>query len=294
MLSYLIAIGIMTGIYGLLTLGLNLHYGYTGMINFGHVAFFAVGAYTSALIALAGYPIVLGIVIGTAAAAVMAYPLGILCLRLRADYLAIVTLSFSEIVRVVIISEEWLTNGTRGLAGIPRPFANFPFGGADLAYLLLAGAVLLLSVLVIRKLTNSPFGRLIRAIRDDEDAVRAVGRDPASLKVKVLMLGGGFAGLAGAFYAHYVTYISPDQFLPIITFYVWIAMIMGGAGTLSGAIAGSAILLIFLEGSRFLRDIVPVVSEVQMASLRLSAVGLALVLFMLYRPQGLIADRSQT
>jgi branched-chain amino acid transport system permease protein len=106
MLSYLIAIGIMTGIYGLLTLGLNLHYGYTGMINFGHVAFFAVGAYTSALIALAGYPIVLGIVIGTAAAAVMAYPLGILCLRLRADYLAIVTLSFSEIVRVVIISEE--------------------------------------------------------------------------------------------------------------------------------------------------------------------------------------------
>jgi branched-chain amino acid transport system permease protein len=108
------------------------------------------------------------------------------------------------------------------------------------------------------------------------------------------MLGGGFAGLAGAFYAHYVTYISPDQFLPIITFYVWIAMIMGGAGTLSGAIVGSAILLIFLEGSRFLRDVVPVVSEVQMASLRLAAIGLALVLFMLYRPQGLIADRSQT
>ena len=294
MLSYLIAIGIMTGIYGLLTLGLNLHYGYTGMINFGHVAFFAVGAYTSALIALAGYPILLGIVIGTAAAAVMAYPLGILCLRLRADYLAIVTLSFSEIVRVVIISEEWLTNGTRGLAGIPRPFANFAFGGADLAYLMLVGTVLLLSVLLIRKLTNSPFGRLIRAIRDDEDAVRSVGKDPATLKVKVLMLGGGFAGLAGAFYAHYVTYISPDQFLPIITFYVWIAMIMGGAGTLSGAIVGSAILLIFLEGSRFLRDVVPVVSEVQMASLRLAAIGLALVLFMLYRPQGLIADRSQT
>lgn len=294
MLSYLIAIGIMTSIYGMLTLGLNLHYGYTGMINFGHVAFFAVGAYTSALLSLAGYPIPLGMLVGTAAAAVMAYPLGILCLRLRADYLAIVTLSFSEIVRVVIISEEWLTNGTRGLAGIPRPFSGLGIGKADLAYLGLVVAVLLICVVVIRKLTNSPFGRLIRAVRDDEDAVRSVGKDPASLKVKVLMLGGGLAGLAGAFYAHYVTYISPDQFLPIITFYVWIAMIMGGAGTLSGAIVGSAILLLFLEGSRFLRDVVPVVTEVQMASLRLAAIGLALVLFMLYRPQGLIADRSRT
>lgn len=293
MLSYLIAIGIMTSIYGLLTLGLNLHYGYTGMINFGHVAFFAVGAYTSALFALAGYPIVFGAVVGTAAAAVMAYPLGILCLRLRADYLAIVTLSFSEIVRIVIISEEWLTNGTRGLAGIPRPFSGLGFGNADTLYLALVAGVLLVSVLLVRRLTGSPFGRLIRAIRDDEDAVRSVGKDPASFKVKVLMLGGGFAGLAGAFYAHYVTYISPDQFLPIITFYVWIAMIMGGAGTLSGAIVGSSILLLFLEGSRFLRDVIPLVTEVQMASLRLAVIGLALVLFIVYRPQGLIPDRSQ-
>jgi branched-chain amino acid transport system permease protein len=294
MLSYLIAIGIMTSIYGMLTLGLNLHYGYTGMINFGHVAFFAVGAYSSALISLSGYPIPLGMVIGAALAALMAYPLGILCLRLRADYLAIVTLSFSEIVRVVIISEEWLTNGTRGIAGIPRPFSSLGVGKADLAYLALVAAVLLICVLVIRRLAGSPFGRLIRAVRDDEDAVRSVGKDPAVLKVKVLMLGGGLGGLAGAFYAHYVTFISPDQFLPIITFYVWIAMIMGGAGTLSGAIAGSAILLLFLEGSRFLRDIVPIVTEVQMASLRLAVIGLALVLFMLYRPQGLIADRSRS
>ncbi|WP_406857145.1 branched-chain amino acid ABC transporter permease [Alsobacter sp. KACC 23698] len=291
MLGYMIAIGVMISIYGLLTLGLNLHYGYTGMINFGHVAFFAVGAYTSALLVLAGYPIALGVIAAAAAAAVLAYPLGVLCLRLRADYLAIVTLSFSEIVRIVLISEEWLTNGTRGLAGIPRPFSGL--GRPDLAYFALVAGVLVVCLLVVRKLTDSPFGRLIRAVRDDEDAVRSVGKDPASLKVKVLMLGGGLAGLAGAFYAHYVTYISPDQFLPIITFYVWIAMIMGGAGTRSGAVVGAALLLVFLEGSRFLRDVVPVVSEVQMASLRLAVIGLALVLFMLYRPQGLIPDRSR-
>ncbi len=158
---------------------------------------------------------------------------------------------------------------------------------------MVAGAVVL-AILFIRALALSPFGRLIQAVRDDEDAVRSVGKDPALLKVKVLMIGGGIAGLAGGLYAHYVTFISPEQFLPLVTFYVWIAMIMGGAGTISGAIVGSTILLAFLEGSRFLRDVVPLVTEVQMASLRLAAVGLALILFMLYRPQGMMAERGRT
>lgn len=294
MLTYVVAIGTVMGIYAILTLGLNLQYGYTGLINFGHVAFFAIGAYTSAIISLAGYPIVLGLAAGTLLAFLMAYPLGILCLRLRADYLAIVTLSFAEIVRVVIISEEWLTNGTRGLAGIPRPFTGLGPGASDAAYLGLVAAVVLLATLLTRRLARSPFGRLIQAVRDDEEAVRSVGKSPATLKVQVLMLGGGLAGLAGGLYAHYVTYISPDQFLSIITFYVWIALIMGGAGTITGAVAGAGILLLFLEGSRFLRDVVPIVTEVQMASLRLAAIGLALVLFILYRPQGLIADRRPT
>ena len=294
MLPYLVTIAIMIGIYGLLTLGLNLQYGYTGLINFGHVAFFAIGAYTSALISLAGYPIALGMVAGTAVAFLAAYPLGLLCLRLRADYLAIVTLSFSEIIRTVLISEEWLTKGTQGLAGIPKPFSFLPQGQNDLAYLALVATAMLIAVLFIWRLSHSPFGRLIRAVRDDEDAVRAVGKDPAQLKIKTLMLGAAFAGLAGAFYAHYVSYISPDQFLPLVPFYVWIALIMGGAGTITGAIVGSSLLLLFLEGSRFLRDVVPVVSEVQMASLRLAVVGLGLVLFIMYRPQGLISDRSQS
>jgi branched-chain amino acid transport system permease protein len=294
MLPYLVTIAIMIGIYGLLTLGLNLQYGYTGLINFGHVAFFAIGAYTSALLSLAGYPIALGMASGTALAFLAAYPLGLLCLRLRADYLAIVTLSFSEIIRTILISEEWLTKGTQGLAGIPRPFSFLPRGEADLAYLALVAAAVVVGILFIWRLSHSPFGRLIRAVRDDEDAVRAVGKDPARLKVKTLMLGAAFAGLGGAFYAHYVSFISPEQFIPLVTFYVWIAMIMGGAGTISGAIVGSSLLLFFLEGSRFLRDIVPMVSEVQMASLRLAVVGLGLVLFMIYRPQGLIPDRSHS
>ncbi len=294
MLPYLVTIAIMIGIYGLLTLGLNLQYGYTGLINFGHVAFFAIGAYTSALISLAGYPIALGMAAGTVLAFLAAYPLGLLCLRLRADYLAIVTLSFSEIIRTVLISEEWLTEGTQGLPGIPKPFSSLSQGNADLAYLALVATAMLVAILLMWRLSHSPFGRLIRAVRDDEDAVRAVGKDPAQLKIKTLMLGAALAGLAGAFYAHYVGYISPDQFLPLVTFYAWIALIMGGAGTITGAIVGSSLLLFILEGSRFLRDVVPFVSEVQMASLRLAVIGLGLVLFMLYRPQGLIPDRSQS
>src|SRR5260221_5757472 len=129
MLSYLIAVLIVAGIYALLTLGLNLHYGFTGLINFGHVGFFAIGAYTSALLTLNGAPIAVGMAAGLVLAAASAWPLGLLTLRLREDYLAIVTLGFSEIVRVVLISEQWLTKGVQGLPGIPRPFVALGIGG---------------------------------------------------------------------------------------------------------------------------------------------------------------------
>ena len=293
MFGYPVAIGTIAGIYALLTLGLNLQYGFTGLLNFGHVAFFAIGAYVSAIITLGGYPTALGMVAGAVLAFLLACPLGLLCLRLRADYLAIVTLSFSEIVRLVIVSEDWATHGTRGLAGIPRPFASLGSGKAELAYLALVLGIVAVAALLTWRLAHSPFGRLIQAVRDDEDAVRSLGKDPAQIKVKVLMLGSGLAGLAGGLYAHDVTFISPEQFLPIVTFYVWIAMIMGGSGTIIGPLLGSGLLLLFLEGSRFLRDVVPFVSEVQMASVRLAVVGLALVLFMLFRPQGLVAARDR-
>jgi branched-chain amino acid transport system permease protein len=287
-MDYLLAVGTMGGIYALLALGLNLQYGYTGLINFGVVAQYAIGAYTSALLALAGVPIALDLAAGTLLAAAFAWPLGVICLRLRDDYLAIVTLAFAEIVRTVIISEDWLTSGPRGLPGIPRPFASWSAQASGAAYLGLVLLAVAAAVLVTVGLVRSPFGRLIQAIRDDEDAVRAIGKNPARAKLVVFAVGAGMTGLAGALYAHYLTYISPDQFVPLLTFYVWIAVIMGGAGRIGGAIAGAALLTLFLEGSRFLRDVLPFVSDVQMASLRLAAIGLALMLFTIYRPQGLL------
>ncbi len=293
MVAYLAAVGIVALIYMLLTIGLNLQYGYTGLINFGVVAFFGIGAYASALLTLAGWPLLPAFLVAIGVAGIAAYPIGLLSLRLSDDYLAVVTLGFSEVVRLLIQQEQWLTKGVQGLPGIPRVFGSLGVGEyADLATL---GVLVLCNgaaVAVMLHLVRSPYGRLIQAIRDDEVAVEAIGKDPRRYKVQVFMLGAGLAGLAGAFYAHFITYLSPEQFLPLVTFYVWIAMIIGGTGRTSGAVAGSLILMVFLEGSRFARDWIPGVSEVQMASVRLAIVGLALILFTLYRPQGLMGRRS--
>ncbi len=292
-MEYLVAVGTVGGIYALLALGLNLQYGYTGLVNFGVVALYAAGAYCSALLALAGVPILLAMAAATLFAAACAWPIGTVCLRLRDDYLAIVTLAFAEIVRTVIVSEDWLTSGPRGLPGIPRPFAAMTPHAAGLAYLALVLLAVVACILLTVRLVHSPFGRLMQAIRDDEDAVRSVGKGPASTKLVVLAIGAGMTGLAGALYAHYLTFISPDQFVPLLTFYVWIAVITGGAGRIGGAIAGAVILTVFLEGSRFLRDVLPFVSDVQMASLRLAVVGLALIVFTLFRPQGLLGRTAR-
>ncbi len=289
--SYLLAVAIIALIYMLMTLGLNLHYGFTGLINFGHVGFFAVGAYTSALLVMNGMPLPLAFLAAMALAAMVAWPVGLLSLRLRIEYFAIVTLGFSETVRLVITNEEWLTKGVQGIPGIPdiAVALGLPISAPLLTFLLLLAANVA-AILIIRRIVASPFGRAIEAIRDDEEAVRALGKEPGSFKVRVFMIGAAFAGLGGAFYAHYITYITPDQFLPLLTFYIWVAMILGGVGKVSGAAVGTLALVAFLEGSRFLRDVLPGVSAVEMASVRLAVVGLALILLVIRRPGGIMGD----
>ena len=289
--AYLIAVSVTALIYLLMAFGLNLQYGFTGLINFGHVGFFALGAYASALLVGAGAPMPVGFFAALTLTAIAAIPLGFLSLRLRTDYFAIVTLGFSEAVRLVIINEKWLTNGVQGVPGItdiPTGF-GLPFSGpiSTLIILLIANGF---AVYVFFRITRSPFGRAIQAIRDDEDAMRALGKEPGSFKIRVFMIGASLAGLAGAIYAHYITYITPEQFIPLVTFYVWVAIILGGAGRVSGAIVGTLALITFIEGSRFLRDVMPGISEVEMASIRLFTIGLALVLLIRLRPNGIMGD----
>lgn len=289
--AYLIAISTVTLIYVLLALGLTLQFGLTGLINFGHVAFFAIGAYASALLALQGVPLPLCFLAAAVIPALTAVPIGLVTLRLREDYFAVVTLGFSEVVRVVITNEQWLTSGTQGIPGIPRLYPSLSGMIGQTAVLATIAAATLAAIWMINRMARSPFGRTIQAIRDNEEAVRALGKDPVWFKVQVLAVGAGLAGVAGAFYAHYITYITPDQFIPLVTFYVWMAIIMGGAARISGAIAGTILLMLFLEGSRFLHDVIPGISEVSMASVRIGVVGLLLIVFVIKRPQGLMGSR---
>ena len=292
MIAYLCAIGIIALIYCVLALGLNLQFGLTRLVNFGVVAFFAVGAYTSGLLSLQGVPLPLCFVAAGLLSGLLALPIGLLSLRLRDDYLAIVTLGFSEAVRISIQQESWLTHGVQGLPGLPKLYASWGSASDMAIFVTLLVLVGLVSWGTVR-LARSPFGRLLKAIGDDEAALSALGKDPAWFKVQVFMLGAALAGLAGAFYAHFLTFITPEQFIPLITFYVWMGLVMGGTGTVRGAVFGSLLLMVFLEGSRFAKDWVPGVSEVGMASLRLAAVGLALILVTLYRPDGLFGGKAK-
>jgi len=292
--SYLLTLAIIVGIYMLLALSLDLQYGFTGLINFGLAGFFAIGAYTSALLTMLGHwsPL-LSFPAAALLAALLAWPIGRVALRLRDDYLAIVTLGFSEIVRLVLTQEQWLTQGVRGLAGVPRLGAGWGNVRFNDMFLLSMLVLTIIAVIVfLRRLTNSPYGRTIQAIRDDETAVRVLGKEPARFKTQILMLGGAIAGLAGAFYAHYMTYIVPDQYVPLITFYIWMAIIMGGVARLSGAVVGAVILVAFTEGVRFSRGFIPGVSDAAMGSVQLGLVGLVLILFMRWRPQGVFGTKG--
>ena len=290
--AYLVSIGIVVLIYALLAIGLNLQYGETGLINFGHVAFFAIGAYTSALLSLKGISLWLTFPAAAVVAGLAAIPLGMAALRLREDYLAIVTLGFSETTRLVIQQEEWLTRGVQGLPGIPALFASAGTSMRNLLQLGLLVCVVAAAIVAVKLLQKSAFGRLLRAIRDNEPAVTAIGKDPAGYKIRVFMLGAALAGIAGAFYAHFITFITPEQFIPLVTFYVWMSIILGGVGSMRGALFGTLVLVFFLEGSRFLRDLVPSIAESQMAHIRLGVIGLALILCMIYRPQGFFGKRG--
>jgi branched-chain amino acid transport system permease protein len=154
--------------------------------------------------------------------------------------------------------------------------------------------VVAVALILLERVVRSPFGRVLRAIREDEDAAAALGKDVVGFKVRSLVLGAAIAGLAGSFYAHYMNYVVPDQFLPLVTFYVWIAVILGGSGNNLGALLGTGILMVFLEGTRFLKDWGIPLDEVRLAALRFVVVGLALVLLVLFRPQGLLGERDVT
>jgi branched-chain amino acid transport system permease protein len=282
-------------IYILLGEGLNLQLGYTGIFNFGYVAFFAIGAYTSALLTVhADVPLLIAWVAATLCAGIASIPLGLVSIRLGRDYLAIVTLGFSQVVGIFLLNERELTGGAGGVTGISRPFGALGEGVANAVGLVLLFAGVVAMTLILRRIAHSPLGRLLNGIRTSEAAAEAVGKDTLWYKTLAFVLGAGVAGLGGAMYAHWVQYISPDQFQPDVTFNVFMVLILGGVGTLGGPVVGSVVLIALLQGSLLLEPYVSFVSQAQLASLRFVAIGLVLLLFILYRPYGLLGSPTGT
>lgn len=285
-MEYLLHILIISGIYIILTLSLNLILGYTGLPALGHIAFACVGAYTSSLLALNfGISPWIGLLIGACLASLLGLIIGFPSMRLKGDYLALATFGFGVIVYSV--SKNWvdLMRGPMGLPGIPK-FSVFGFELQPVwAYLILVTVFVTVTAFIINRIVNSPFGRILRNIRDDEVASLSIGTNINKYKLTVFVIGAFFAGIAGSLYAHYITFIDPSSFTVMESIAVLLMVVFGGMGNIKGSFIGALILVIFPEMLRFLG----MPSSIA-APLRQMIYGLLLIILMIKRPQGIIGE----
>jgi neutral amino acid transport system permease protein len=352
--NYIVFLTLSAATYAIFGLGLNLQWGYTGLVNFGHVAFMTVGAYTTVLLSLQGVPLWIAAPIGGILAAFLGLLIGLTTLRLREDYLGIVTIGVSELVRITIQSDKFtpITGGVGGIQRYPLPL-NFgdsaPTYFEKLAFIALFAAVMgwaswklwlwgrknsskmwqailgiisffiiyicgaiglynydnrsglmLLTVTTLaiiyfglEKLISSPWGRVLKAIREDEEVPKALGKNVFWYKLQALMLGGGIAGIAGAFYAWQITSIYPSNFEPLLTFNAWTIVSLGGAGNNMGVILGAIVFWAYDTVTRldWIKSL-PFSSD-QVGAFRIMIIGLILMLIMLWRPQGLLGNKDE-
>jgi ABC-type branched-subunit amino acid transport system permease subunit len=271
------------------------------LANFGQVAFFCLGAYATTIVTLTfNQSFFLGIIASMFLAGLFGYIIAIPTADLREDYWAIVTLAAGEIVRIFFLNEDWVVGGgpyrggAYGVGDIPQPFrSHFAAQTYPFFYLGIVLVCLLLTYLIINRLTNSPFGRVLKSIREgDDNLAQAMGKDVKKFRIKAMAIGGIFGGLAGCLYAHYYGFISPQEFVPLETFIVWAMVIVGGEGNNKGAILGSVIIILFYNSTRYLKDYVPI-NETTLASLRMVAIGVLIVVVMLFMKEGLIKEKKR-
>ncbi len=295
MVAYLTVMAISAGIYALLALGVNLTWGMAGMINLGLAGFFAVGGYTTALLTKSGVPIPLGVGAGALAAAATGAGVALITARLRADYLAIVTLGFSESVRIAAANEIWLTNGSDGIAGIPGPWRGIVSPQQhNLVFLAIVVVVLIVTFVLLQRLARSPFGRVLRAIRDDEDVAAVAGKHVLIFKVKAFAVGAAVLGVAGALYAHETSFVAPDIFAPLLTLNIILALVAGGVGNNAGALLGAVLIVVLLEGTRFVAPFLPFLGPAEIAAVRELLVSVLLLVILRVLPAGIVPERIAT
>ena len=287
MLLYGLDFLVFVGIFGIVALSLNLEFGFAGIANFGKVAFFLIGAYTYALLSKIGIPFPLCLIAGALTSALFGLLISLPALRLRTDYLAIAILAFGEILRLIVKSESWIAGGDWGTSVAPAiSIAGASHHVGVLVNIGLVYFCLLICFLVAQLLANSPYGRVMRAIREDEVAAEALGKDRAKYKAQILMIGSAMVGVAGGLYVQYLHYVLPDMFVPMITFTVWIMVLLGGPGNNWGALLGAGLVELFKYGTNLAKPILPL----DPINLQYILFGVLIILVLFYRPQGLLKE----
>ncbi len=367
MVGYLVFLTISAGLFAIFALGLNLQWGFTGLINFGHVAFMTVGAYTTVLLSSLGLPLIIAVILGAAIASLLGLLIGLSTLRLREDYLAIVTIGVSELIRLIAQNEEWLTKGSFGIQRFPLPFGNYEPG--LLGKIVIIGLLTLLGIFALSQLwqalrnqwreasaiqgksyqpkkpisiiiwgiigfalimtiyingcialadynyktglmllvlltlaliywglellVKSPWGRVLKAIREDEEIPRALGKNVFWYKLQAFMLGGAIAGIAGAFYAWQTTTIYPSDFQPLVTFNVWTMVVVGGSGSNAGTLLGVIIFWAYNAITQYYLPKLGWFDSSQLGAFRIMIIGLILMILMVWRPQGILGKKEE-
>jgi len=287
-MEYLLHILILAGIYVILATSLDLIAGYAGILSVAHAAFYGVGAYVAALMALRLHtPFALNLACAMAAAALFGVVVGVPSLRIRDDYFVIATFAFQVITFSVLNNWVSFTGGPMGLPGIPQPDILGWQVRSHPQFLVLVGALAVVTVLVTRAIARSPVGRVLKAIREDEVFAQAMGKNVFAYKMLAFVVGGSLASVGGVMYAHYITYIDPTSFTVMESVFIISVVIIGGAGSVWGPVLGAVVLVSLPEALRF----VGMPSSVA-ANVRQMLYGALLVAFMMWRPQGLLGQYS--
>jgi len=296
--SYVTFFLVFASIFAVSVLGLNLQWGYTGLFNVGVAGFVAIGAYTSALLTTPetagrvgglGWPVFVGFIGAMVTSGIAGLFVGTAALRLRHDYLAITTFGIAVTVQLVALNAQWLTGGPFGVQLIPKPWQKALGTGVvwNMAYLAMVLVVLLVLYVAIERLVRSPWGRVLRAIKEDEAATASLGKSAFRFRLQSFVIGSMLMGLGGALYAHFVGFIAPEDFLPILTFQIWAMLIVGGSGSNRGAILGAYLVWGFWAVSGgALRGMVPQDQQAKAAALQVVLIGVSIAGMLVWKPRG--------
>lgn len=303
-LSTIIFFLIFASFYSLTTLGLNLQWGFTGLFNVGIVGFYAIGAYTSAILTGPPYPDTLigglglwfpiGFIGAMVTSGIAALIVGFITLRLREDFLAISTFGIGLSIQLVALNFESLTRGPNGMYSLPRPLSGISESNLvdNILFLILCLAIIAMVYWAFERMVRSPWGRVLRAIREDETASAALGKNVFAIRLQSFVVGSAVMGLAGAMQANFIGFISPQDFLPIFTFQVFVMLIVGGSGNNMGALLGGLVVWgLWSFSEQVIGAVLPAAFNTEAGAVRIVLIGLILALALLYRPEGILREK---